>query len=146
MTSAPTSSSTRVPPQRATLSVRSTLTVRDTLWSVLADVVVVLVFVAIGRRNHDGTVNAEGIFDVAAPFLLALVATWIIVLWRGLHPTRVSTGIVVWVGVVALGMILRKVVFDGGTATAFVIVATIFIGIAVTGWRAITNRLVRGSS
>lgn len=111
------------------------------LWSALADVIAVLIFVAIGRRNHDGTIDAEGVFEVAAPFLMALAATWIIVLWRRLHPTRISTGVIVWVGVVALGMILRKVLFDGGTATAFVIVATIFVGVAVNGWRAIANRL-----
>lgn len=116
------------------------------LWSALADVIAVLVFVAIGRRNHDGTVDAEGVFDVAAPFLVALAAVWIVVLLRRLHPTSVTTGVVVWVGVVTLGMILRKFVFDGGTATAFVIVATIFVGVAVNGWRALANRFLRESS
>jgi Protein of unknown function (DUF3054) len=36
---------------------------------------------------------------------------------------------------VALGMVLRKFVFDDGTATAFVIVATVFTGAVLNGWR-----------
>jgi hypothetical protein len=45
---------------------------------------------------------------------------------------------------VALGMVLRKLVFDEGTATAFVIVATVFTGAVSNGWRlAVRTRQAR---
>ncbi len=54
--------------------------------------------------------------------------------WR--HPTTVwPTGVGIWAIVVAAGMLLRSVVFDDGTATAFVIVATLFLGLFIVGWR-----------
>jgi hypothetical protein len=112
---------------------------RPNLWSALVDVVMVFIFVAIGRRNHDGTVDAEGVFDVAAPFLIAVAIMWVIVLLRHLPPLSSTTGLALWIGTVTLGMIMRKVIFDGGTATAFVIVATVFLGIALNGWRAIAR-------
>ena len=115
-------------------------------WSIFLDVVFVLIFVTIGRRNHDGTVDAEGVFDVAAPFLIATVIMWIIVAVRRMSPVGSTTGIALWVGTVTLGMIMRKVIFDGGTATAFVIVATIFLGVALNGWRGLARwRMAKGN-
>lgn len=46
------------------------------LWSAVADAVSIVIFVAIGRKNHDEGEAASGIFRVAAPFLLALLAGW----------------------------------------------------------------------
>jgi hypothetical protein len=42
----------------------------------------------------------------------------------------------VWVVTVALGMLLRRTVFDRGTAASFVIVATLVTGALLLGWRA----------
>jgi hypothetical protein len=40
--------------------------------------------------------------------------------------------------------VLRKFVFDDGTATAFVIVATVFTGAVLNGWRlAVRTRQAR---
>jgi hypothetical protein len=36
--------------------------------------------------------------------------------------------------------LLRNLVFDRGTAPAFVIVATIFLGVTMFGWRALLAR------
>ena len=112
---------------------------RTFLWSALADVVTVLIFVAVGRRNHDGTVNAEGVFDVATPFLIALAIIWVVLIARRIPPLSATAGVALWVGTVTVGMVLRKTVFDGGTATAFVIVATIFLGLGLNGWRAVAR-------
>jgi len=115
---------------------------RVVAWALLADVVAVFVFVAIGRRNHDGGVTIGGVFETAAPFVVALVVTWLVALvWR--RPLGTREGIAAWIGTVVLGMILRRFVFDEGTATAFVIVATIFVGMFLNGWRAFARR--RGS-
>ena len=112
--------------------------IRLRTWCLSADVLSILLFVTIGRRNHDEGVAASGIFRTAAPFLVALVATWLVtVVWR--DPLSPRSGVAAWVGTVALGMVLRNVVFDDGTATAFVIVATVFVGAVLNGWRAIAR-------
>ncbi|MFM8848379.1 MAG: DUF3054 domain-containing protein [Actinomycetota bacterium] len=112
---------------------------RAFLWSVTADVIGVIVFVVIGRRNHDEGVAAAGVIETAAPFLIALaVGTVAARAWA--EPSAARTGVVVWVVTVALGMVLRRFVFDDGTATAFIIVATGVNGAVLNGWRAIVRR------
>ncbi|MEY4361023.1 MAG: hypothetical protein RL391_329 [Actinomycetota bacterium] len=120
--------------------------VRVALWALVADVASVVVFVAIGRRNHDETTGASGVFSTAAPFLLALAVTWALGrVWR--EPIGTGAGVSTWIGTVAIGMVLRNLLFDDGTATAFIIVATIFLGIVLNGWRSIARRVrVRGDS
>jgi len=90
-------------------------------------VLLVVICVLIGRRNHYEGTSASGVLGTAAPFLFALEVAWLASrAWRS--PLSTNTGIAVWVGTVAVGMVLRKVAFDDGTATAFVIVATVFLG------------------
>jgi hypothetical protein len=103
------------------------------------DVFVVVVFVLIGRRNHgeDGTV--AGFFRVAAPFLLALVGAWALGRKRWVGATHWHFGILVWVVTVALGLLLRRVAFHNGIAVKFVIVATLFLGLGLVGWRLVCD-------
>jgi hypothetical protein len=118
---------------------------RILLWSLVTDVVSVVVFVAVGRRNHDESTGLDGIFSTAAPFLIALVVSWLVALvWR--DPLSNRSGLVVWIGTVALGMALRNLVFDDGTATAFVIVATVFLGVVFNSWRALARRRLSGGN
>lgn len=111
------------------------------------DVLAVLVFVAIGRRSHDETGNVvAGALVVAAPFLIAAALGWFIArAWR--DPFSIRSGALIWVSTVVIGLLLRKFVFDRGTATAFVIVATITLGMMIVGWRALaairTARITR---
>ena len=44
-------------------------------------------------------------------------------------------GIVVWLVTLIAGMLLRKFVFDGGTALPFIIVASLFTLLSLVGWR-----------
>lgn len=107
------------------------------------DVVAVVVFVALGRGSHDesGSVLA-GTARVAAPFLIALAAGWLAArAWRA--PTMLGTVTVVWSVTVALGMVLRRTVFDRGTAASFVVVTAIVTFVLLFGWRAVANRLRR---
>jgi hypothetical protein len=46
----------------------------------------------------------------------------------------------VWGYTVVMGMVLRNVVFNRGTALAFIIVATVFLGATMLGWRALLAR------
>src|SRR5574337_870295 len=73
-----------------------------------ADVLGVLVFCAVGRRSHDEGVNITGIASTAWPFLSGTVVGWLVSrAWR--RPTAVvSTGLIVWLCTVVVGMLLRK--------------------------------------
>ncbi|MEO8162412.1 MAG: DUF3054 domain-containing protein [Ilumatobacteraceae bacterium] len=103
------------------------------------DAASVFVFVAIGRRNHDEDTAIDGVLRVAAPFLIALVIGWLVSrAWS--RPMSIRTGAVIWVITVVVGIFLRNVAFDRGTATAFIVVATLFLGSVLLGWRAIAVR------
>lgn len=100
------------------------------------DVAIVVAFVAIGRRSHDEGEAVAGIARVAAPFLIGLGAAWLAAhAWKA--PTSFRTGLIVWPVTVAVGMLLRRFVFDDSTALSFIIVATIFNGLLLVGWRAL---------
>jgi len=112
---------------------------RVVLWSAVVDVLCIVIFVAIGRKNHDEGEAAAGIFRVAAPFLIAAVAGWLATrAWK--RPLELRTGAIVWVTTIVLGMILRNFVFNDGTATAFIIVATVFLCTFLHGWRALARK------
>jgi uncharacterized membrane protein (GlpM family) len=100
------------------------------------DTFAVVLFVAIGRREHERDSAISGLITTAAPFLIALAVAWLVLrAWK--RPTDLATGVGVWAIVVAVGMVLRNLVFDDGTATSFVIVATLFLGLFIVGWRAV---------
>jgi Protein of unknown function (DUF3054) len=105
------------------------------------DLLVVVVFVLIGRRNHgeDGTV--AGFFRVAAPFVIALAVAWLLGRKRWAGATHWHFGMLVWVVTVGIGLLLRRVVFHNTTAAAFVIVATLFLGLGLVGWRVVTRAI-----
>ncbi len=106
------------------------------------DAVVILVFAAVGRATHDETNPVLGVLATAWPFLLGAAAGWALVHWRSHRwPTRVGTGIPVWVCAVVLGMLLR-VVTRSGTAISFVVVATLVLGVLLLGWRMLAVRVL----
>ena len=109
-----------------------------------ADIASIVVFVAIGRRNHDEGEAVDGILTVAAPFLIALAIGWIVArAWS--RPMQVETAFIIWPITVAVGMVLRNVAFDRGTALPFIIVATLVIGVFLVGWRMITTGIASRS-
>lgn len=104
------------------------------------DVLAVLVFVVIGRRSHDEGSALRGVIETAAPFLIGLVVAWLGVrAWR--RPTALLTGVAIWPVTVLVGMIARRWLFERSTATSFVIVATLFLGACLVGWRFVATRL-----
>ncbi len=115
---------------------------RRVVVAALADIASIVVFVAIGRRNHDEGESVDGILTVAAPFLIALVVGWLVArAWS--RPMQVETAFVIWPITVALGMVLRNLVFDRGTALPFIIVATLVTGVFLVGWRMVAARVSR---
>ncbi|MFF4238795.1 DUF3054 domain-containing protein [Actinomadura geliboluensis] len=108
----------------------------------LADVCSVLVFVAIGRASHEEAASLAGFATTAWPFLVGAGVGWGLTrAWRRAD-ALVPTGVGVWVSAVAVGMVLRAV-SGQGTALAFVIVATLFLGAVLLGWRLVA-RVVEG--
>ncbi|BAN03676.1 DUF3054 domain-containing protein [Ilumatobacter coccineus] len=104
------------------------------------DVFVVVVFVAIGRRNHDENPGVAGLVDTAAPFVIGLVVAWLAAqVWK--QPIAWRAGLIIWVTTVAVGMLCRRFFFDEGTALSFVIVASVFLGTFLNGWRFIARRV-----
>ena len=106
------------------------------------DVVAVLLFVTLGRRSHDEGGNVvAGVVSVAAPFLIALAVGWVAAqAWRA--PIAWRTGLVVWPVTVAVGMVLRRFAFDRGTATSFIVVASVATGLLLLGWRLVARRVI----
>jgi ABC-type sugar transport system permease subunit len=97
-------------------------------------------FVAIGRRNHNEGTALFGILSVSAPFLIALGASWIgLRTWR--EPFNRAALIATWVITVFVGLLLRRLVFDRGIATSFIIVATITLGVLLGLGRLLSRKL-----
>ncbi|MFM8994193.1 MAG: DUF3054 domain-containing protein [Actinomycetota bacterium] len=100
----------------------------------ILDVVCIVLFVIIGRRNHGETTDAVGTVRTALPFLIALSGAWVgAKAWRA--PRSLTTGIILWIVTVVVGLGIRRFAFGDGTAAAFVIVATLVIGLLLVGTR-----------
>lgn len=104
------------------------------LGSFVIDAALVVLFAALGRRSHERADTLVGLFETAWPFLAGLAIAWIVSLaWR--RPAApLRTGVPVWIGSVALGMLFRALVGQG-TALPFVIVATLTLLLMLVGWR-----------
>jgi peptidoglycan/LPS O-acetylase OafA/YrhL len=105
-----------------------------------ADLALLLVFAAVGRRSHDGDASpALDTLTIAAPFLIgyALAA---LALRLDRDPVGVRRGATVWAVGLVLGMVLRGTVFDRGLAPAFLVVAVLTTGALLVGWRAVAAR------
>lgn len=104
------------------------------------DVVFVVGFTLVGRASHNE--GPAGLLVTAWPFLGGLAIGWLLMrAWR--HPRRIFwAGIGIWIATVAGGMLLR-VISGQGTAIAFIIVATVALGVLLIGWRAIVGLVLR---
>ena len=113
---------------------------RAVVTTAIVDVVAVVVFVAIGRRNHNEGTALSGVLSVAAPFLIALGISWIgLRTWR--EPFNRASMVSTWVITVVIGLLLRRLVFDRGIATSFIIVATITLGVLLSLGRLLSRKL-----
>jgi hypothetical protein len=102
------------------------------------DVCCVAVFVGIGRAGHDEAGSVAGFATTAWPFLSGALVGWLLArAWR--RPAAlVPTGLGVWSATVAGGMVLR-VVSGQSIAVSFIIVALVFLGVVMLGWRGIAR-------
>lgn len=103
-------------------------------WYWAFDVLVVLLFVVIGREDHGFVSDFGDYVRVASPFLIGLGLTNLAVrAWR--QPMDWRTGMALALGTLLLGMLVRRFVFDSGTARAFIIVSAAFFIAGMVGWR-----------
>jgi peptidoglycan/LPS O-acetylase OafA/YrhL len=107
------------------------------------DALCIFVFVILGRRNHDEGEAASGVLRTAAPFLIGAAVAWMVGVRSWRPPTGARLGVIVWSGTLIVGMILRRTLFDKGTAASFIVVATVFLGLFLLGWRVLAGRLLR---
>lgn len=111
------------------------------IYSLVADVVAVLIFALSGRSSHQESLTALGVLETAWPFLSALAIGWLVSrIWRSplaLWPQAIC----LWLITVAGGMALR--IAAGGTAAfAFVVVAALVLGAFLLGHRIVAQRVM----
>ena len=121
-------------------SITTRLSQRAVITTAIVDVVAVVVFVAIGRRNHEEGTAISDVVSVAAPFLIALLASWVgLRTWN--EPFTRRSWAATWAITVIVGLLLRRLVFDRGIATPFIIVATITLGVLFALGRLLSRKL-----
>ncbi len=105
-------------------------------YTVVADVVLVVLFALSGRNSHTESITVTGVWQTAWPFLGALAIAWLVCrAW--LAPLRLwPTAVCLWLITVTGGMALR--VLSGRTAEVpFVIVAFLVLALFLLGHRVI---------
>ena len=103
------------------------------LWAGL-DLAAVVLFVGIGRSAHDHGVHLRGMVSTTWPFAGGLFVAWLVLVARRRNGATLVSGLFASVVTVGVGMVIR-VVAGQGTALAFILVATVFLGASMMGWR-----------
>lgn len=101
----------------------------------VADVVAVVVFAAIGRASHDESGAVAGVLLTAAPFLAGLAVAWTTP-WVRSRPPSLRAGAVALAGTAVIGLGLRAAFLDRLPPT-FVAVAVVSLGVLLLGWRGV---------
>lgn len=107
------------------------------------DLLLVAVFAVIGRLSHYGSLTPGGWWETAWPFLAGTLLARLALRLLHRHGGAVASGLVVWLGTLVVGMLLRQV-SGQGTAPAFVIVATLTLGLLLVVPRVVARLSARG--
>jgi len=114
------------------------------LWlpAAIADLLLILVFAAIGRDAHARGDIVTGAFATAWPFLAGAAVAWLVLrAWRA-SLSIWPAGVGIWLGTVVVGMLLRAA--TGQTVVLpFILVALISLAIFLLGYRALVALLMR---
>jgi hypothetical protein len=101
------------------------------------DVVAILLFAALGRRNHDEGATITGVLVVAWPFLAGWTIAWFAT--RLDRRPRASGAALRALAVAIPVALLLRVVSGRGIAPAFIVVAVVFLGLVLVGRRALVS-------
>jgi Protein of unknown function (DUF3054) len=104
--------------------------------AIVADVVAIFVFAAVGRMAHAESDDLLGLIGTAVPFLVGLLAAWAVPAVR-VQPAGVRAGLLVWAGTVVIGLVLRLGLTER-LPLSFAVTTTIVLGVLIVGWRALS--------
>lgn len=104
------------------------------------DLMWVLVFVTIGRQNHEHGITLGGVASTFWPFGTGLLLGWAFLTLTHRSFTTRKSGAYLALLVVSSGMLLR-IISGQGIALSFVIVTLIFLSFFLIGWREIFTRV-----
>jgi Protein of unknown function (DUF3054) len=104
--------------------------------AIVADLVAVVVFAAIGRMSHGEPDDLLGLLATAAPFVVGVLVVWLTPLVR-VHPVGLRAALTVWAGTVVIGLVLRTA-FTERLPLTFAVVTAVSLAVLLLGWRALS--------
>jgi hypothetical protein len=104
--------------------------------AIVADLVAVVVFAAIGRMSHAEPDDLLGLLATAAPFLIGVAAMWATPIVRA-HPVGARAALAVWAGTVVIGLLVRAG-FTWSLPLSFAVVTAVSLAVLMLGWRALS--------
>lgn len=102
----------------------------------LFDLAVVISFAVIGRNTHNEALGLAATVGTAAPFLIGLLAAWLVPQLRR-QPGRIASGAAIAVLVTGIGLVARVYLFSDGITGAFPYVAAGYLGGLLVAGRAL---------
>ncbi|ABY23309.1 putative integral membrane protein [Renibacterium salmoninarum ATCC 33209] len=115
------------------------------LYAFVADLVLIVIFAAIGRASHQEESPIVNVLSTAWPFLVGAALSWIVGrVWRA--PLRLwPHGVCLWLITLIAGILLRLV--SGRTAEfSFIVVAAIVLAVFLLGHRVIVTVIANRKS
>ena len=109
--------------------------------ALVADLVAVVVFAAVGRVSHADAGSLTGLAGTALPFLVGAGAAWATPRVRA-EPVSVRAGLVVLVLTAGVGFLLRWA-FLGRLPLSFAVVTVIVLAVLLVGWRGVSATVAR---
>lgn len=115
-------------------------------WPLLAilDAALIVLFALLGRTEHEHGLGLGGILLTALPFLIAYVIMTVVSKPRVTINKIWPTGILVWLGTVAVGMALR-ILMGKTAAISFVMVTLVVLAVFLLGRRVVATMIARRS-
>ncbi len=104
------------------------------------DLALVSGFAVIGRMSHDEPVTGSGWWNTAWPFLVGVLIGWAVIGLTHRPASSAAAGVIIWACTVIGGLLLRRLT-DQGTATPFLVVATLVLGLLLIGPRTAVRQL-----
>lgn len=101
------------------------------------DLVSILIFAILGRRNHAEGTALIGVLVVAWPFLAAWTIAWFATRLDR-RPESAARALRALVVAIPIALALR-VATDRGIAPAFIVVACVFLGVVLVGRRSLVS-------
>jgi hypothetical protein len=104
--------------------------------AIVADLVAVVVFAAIGRMSHGEPDDLMGLLGTAAPFLVGVLVMWAMPVVRA-QPVGARAALTVWAGTVVIGLLLRAGLTER-LPVSFAVVTAVSLAVLLLGWRALS--------